>query len=154
MARSPSPPPPPAVTGLLAMLAAVEATAPGAIEALVDLIADKLAERSGGGGAPKYADATNNPYGSARAFADAARREEFPTFIRARRVTALWTDVEAAIERRKRPVRPRKAAPPAPQSPLDDRALLERAGARLGGPADDTPPAPPDSQPRRRRAAR
>lgn len=50
--------------------------------------------------APRYADAKDNPLGSARAFADAARRGDFPTFRRSRRVTALWTDVEAWIQSR------------------------------------------------------
>ncbi len=74
--------------------------------------------------APKYADKERNPYGKPRAFLDAARRGDFATFRRCRRLTALWPDVEAAIERR----RTAKAAlaPLAPAVDIDQ--LL--AGAR------------------------
>jgi hypothetical protein len=50
--------------------------------------------------ATRYADSLDNPLGSARAFADAARRGDFPTFRKSRRVTALWTDVETWIQSR------------------------------------------------------
>lgn len=41
-----------------------------------------------------YATAEHNPLGSARAFLNAHRRGAFPTFKRARNITARWVDVE------------------------------------------------------------
>jgi hypothetical protein len=70
---------------------------------------------------PRYADAKNNPLGKARAFLDAGRRGEFPTFKRSREVVARWSDVEKYIERRGKPTR---------QAPTldDDLELLRKAG--------------------------
>jgi hypothetical protein len=48
---------------------------------------------------PEWADKFSNPYGSERAFLEAARRCEFKTFRRNRRITAAWTDAVAAIKR-------------------------------------------------------
>lgn len=79
--------------------------------------------------APRYADAGNNPLGTRRAFLAAGRRGDFPTFRRGREVVALWADVEAFIESRRRPVRARTPA----QETGDDRVLLERSGIRLRG---------------------
>lgn len=62
---------------------------------------------------PKWADKLCNPYGSERAFLDAARRGDFETFRRARRVTALWVDVVAAIEGRQGGGRKKRPAAPA-----------------------------------------
>jgi hypothetical protein len=99
----------------------------GLLDELADRIADRLAVRISQG-AQRYADKDANPYGSARAFLDAARRGDFPTFKRARKVTAKWGDVEAAIESRRCPVRAVVASP----DPDDlDRAELEAAGVRL-----------------------
>ena len=96
------------------------------LDHVAERIAAKLAERPGAC-APRYADANNNPLGSARAFLDAARRRDFPSFKRARNVVALWADVERYIESRQRPAR-------VPANDLhDDRALLEAAGVRLRG---------------------
>lgn len=92
--------------------------------ALADRLAPLLAARLDAN-RPHYADRARNPYGSPRAFLDAARRGEFPTFMRARRVTALWADVEAAIERRARARRPK------PDPVADDVALLASAGIKL-----------------------
>jgi hypothetical protein len=75
---------------------------------------------------PRYADASENPIGSARAFLDAARAGHFATFKRGRKVSALWADVERWIESRHRsPV----TRPPAPVDV--ERAELERAGVRF-----------------------
>ncbi|HVY46289.1 MAG TPA: hypothetical protein VHB21_10445 [Minicystis sp.] len=105
----------------------------GPLDDLLDDLAERIAERlaaraAGGPPSPKYADAKSNPLGSARAFLDAGRRGDFPTFKRARNVVALWSDVEAYIERRRRE-RPRVV------EEQDDRALLEAAGVRLRRPA-------------------
>jgi hypothetical protein len=84
--------------------------------------------------APKYADAKNNPLGSPNAFLVAARRNDFATFRRKRRITAVWVDVESWLESRKRPS-------VVPASSLDGRALLEQSHAKkrprrpLGGAA-------------------
>lgn len=80
---------------------------------------------------PKHADANNNPLGSARAFLDAHRRGDFPTFKRGREIVALWTDVERYIE--SRPAAPRAVAAPAPAAndiALDLDALLAGAAKR------------------------
>ena len=83
---------------------------------------------------PKYADAKNNPLGSPNAFLVAARRNDFATFRRKRRITALWADVERWLESRKRPS-------VVQANPLDGRALLEQSHAKkrnrtsLGGTA-------------------
>jgi hypothetical protein len=90
---------------------------------------------------PRYADAKNNPLGRARAFLDAGRRGEFPTFKRSREVVARWSDVEQYIERRGKPT------PPA--STLDDDLeLLRKAGVPVlgGGCAPPTPPSVPLSR--------
>jgi hypothetical protein len=90
-----------------------------------------MADAIEGGGAapacasPRYATATHNPIGSARAFLDAARAHKFPTFKRARAVCALWSDVEAWIESKKRAAPARN-----PNSADDDRAILDAAGLR------------------------
>jgi hypothetical protein len=98
------------------------------LDDLAERIANRIAARGGASTpAPKYADARNNPLGSARAFLDAGRRGDFPTFKRARSVVALWSDVEAYIERRRR-------APRAPDQELDDISELEAAGVRLRAP--------------------
>ena len=70
---------------------------------------------------PRYADARDNPLGSPRAFADAARRGDFPTFRRSRRVTALWCDVAAWIE--SRPAKRSRCVP----DELDPAKLLTSA---------------------------
>lgn len=92
------------------------------IELLAERVAEKLASRTGGP-APRYATARDNPLRSPRAFLDAARRGDFPTFKLGRCVAALWSDVERHVEGRKRP----KKADPAD----DDRALLQRHGLLL-----------------------
>ncbi len=83
---------------------------------------------------PKYADAKNNPLGSSNAFLVAARRNDFATFRRKRRITALWVDVERSLEGRKPPSS-------AHADPLNGHALLEQSHAKkrlrrsLGGTA-------------------
>lgn len=67
------------------------------IDALAERVADKMAARMGATN-PRYATARNNPIGSPRAFLDAARRGDFPTFRRGRCVAALWADVERFVE--------------------------------------------------------
>ncbi|WP_438038635.1 hypothetical protein [Sorangium sp. So ce128] len=76
---------------------------------------------------PRYASSKTNPLGSARAFLDAGRRKNFPTFKRGKEVWALWTDVETWIESRK--TVPRECKPV--DEADDDRALLIDAGLQL-----------------------
>jgi hypothetical protein len=97
---------------------------PDATDDLVEMIARRVVEllRSDAPAAPKYADALHNPLGSPRAFADAARRGDFTTFRRSRRVTAYWCDVERWIE--SRPSRRRT-----PVDAIDPAALLVSARA-------------------------
>lgn len=98
------------------------------LDAFVDAVATRVVEKLGAmTGKPRYADAKDNPFGSERAFLDAARRGDFETFIRARRVTARWEDVERYLEGRKRRARP--LTDTADDDP--ERAELERAGVRL-----------------------
>jgi hypothetical protein len=87
------------------------------IDVLAERVADKMATRIGAS-SPRYATARENPIGSARAFLDAARRGDFPTFRRGRCVAALWTDVERYVENRK----PLKG----PAVPNDRDTLLRR----------------------------
>ena len=106
----------------------------GAFDALLSLLAARLAPMVAAHlvQPSRYADKDSNPYGSGRAFLDAARRGDFPTFRRARKVTARWEEVETALEKR-RPARAQACLP----GPIDpDRAELESAGVRLR-PAND-----------------
>ena len=102
----------------------------------VDRVADRVVRQLEAKHARSdFADAKNNPLGSARAFLDAARRRDFPSFKRGRNVVALWADVEAYVLSRKRPARE-----PTPASTEDDDTrLLEGAGVHLRGfrPASD-----------------
>ena len=110
------------------------ASASSAFDALVDVLADRiLAKLESRSTAPRYADVESSPYRTGRAFQEAARRGEFPTFLRSRRVTALWGDCEQAIEQRQR------ARPPTAQDDLE-RAELEKMGVKLR-PVNDTAPA-------------
>jgi hypothetical protein len=97
---------------------------------LVDLVAAKLAAHTAAAAPspPRYADGDNNPMGSARAFLDAGRRGDFPTFRVARKVTALWSDVLASIEAKKK---------------ISARASASAASS----PAGRTPPTPSASTP-------
>lgn len=100
-----------------------------ALDAFVDVLAERVALKLAplvGAGKPHYADATSNPLDSDRAFLDAARRGDFATFKRGKRITALWSDVERYIEGCKRPARAPKDAAADPE-----RAELEAAGVRL-----------------------
>ncbi len=102
-----------------------------ALDAFADFIAERVAEKVAlrvGAASPRYADATSNPLESERAFLDAARRGDFATFKRCKRVTALWVDVQQSMEGRVRPARkPKDVAADADP----DRAELEAAGVRL-----------------------
>jgi hypothetical protein len=98
------------------------------LDAFVDAVATRVVEKLGAlPTKPRYANAKNNPLESERAFLDAARRGDFETFIRARRVTALWEDVERYVEGRKRRARP--LTDDTGEDP--ERAELEGAGVRL-----------------------
>ena len=81
---------------------------------------------------PRYADAKNNPLGKARAFLDAGRRGEFPTFKRSREVVARWSDVEQYIERRGK-------APQQSSTVDDDLELLRKAGVPVRGDSGRAP---------------
>lgn len=97
------------------------------LEVLADRVAERLAPLVSRAEKPRYADGRNNPLGSERAFLDAARRGDFETFTRARRVTARWEDVERYVEGRKRRARP--LTDDTGEDP--ERAELEGAGVRL-----------------------
>lgn len=107
------------------------------LDALLDELADRVAARLAGRLAPdpaaRWAGAKDNPLGSARAFLDAGRRGEFPTFKRGREVVARWGDVQAYIEGRqcRRKARPRPAALLDPDERR--RAQLRAAGVLPGG---------------------
>ena len=90
---------------------------------------------------PQYADATCNPYGAQRPFADAARRGDFATFRRARKVTALWADVLDAMHSRTITRRLRRAPVANDATEPSDADLLASGGIRLGsGRAHNIPP--------------
>jgi hypothetical protein len=114
------------------------------LDAVADLLAAKVAERLSVP-ATRYADGKANPLGSRRAFLDAARRGDFPSFKRGREVVARWEDVVAYIESR-----PRDAPAARVDEAEDDRAALTAAGVRLRGRAPGGDP-PPKSHSRRRR---
>jgi hypothetical protein len=73
------------------------------VERIAERVAALLGPLLTKSASPKYADRDSNPFGKPRAFMDAARRGDFATFRRCRRITALWVDVEAAVERRRKP---------------------------------------------------
>jgi len=98
------------------------------LNVLIDVLAERLAEKMAArmvASTPRYATARENPMGSSRAFLDAARRGDFPTFRRGRCVAALWADVEGYVESRKCPVK----SDPCEQ----ERAMLLRKGVVLQG---------------------
>ena len=70
------------------------------LDALAERIVARLLGSSPSPSHPEHADARANPLGSARAFLDAGRRGDFPTFKRGRDIVARWVDVLAYIERR------------------------------------------------------
>ena len=96
------------------------------LQALIEVLADRLAEKVTERlqvTTPRYATGRDNPIGSARAFLDAARRGDFPTFRRGRCVAALWADVERYVEGQK----PRVKAAAGEEA----RAVLLRKGLVL-----------------------
>jgi hypothetical protein len=104
------------------------------IETFIDVLAERIAAKITARDVPtipRYATAKANPIGSERAFLDAGRRGAFPTFKLGRQVAARWEDVERYVESRQRPTR----VPDGMPAPDDDRALLAKAGVRLGPPA-------------------
>ncbi len=77
------------------------------IDALVERVADRLAEvlleklrHAPGIGAPEYATAKQNPLRSSKAFRNAYRSGAFPTFLRNRQRTALWSTVDSWMRNR------------------------------------------------------
>ena len=109
------------------------------LDGLVDALADRIAERIQArlGQRPRYYDAADNPLGSKRSFLDAARRGEFPSFRRGKRVLARREDVDAWLEagERRSPVRTGGAEAPRELTQRDrDLQLLRQAGLRrIGG---------------------
>lgn len=102
------------------------------LEALADAIAEKVAEKVAARlavapAAPALATAKNNPLGSSRAFLDASRRGDFPTFKRGREVVARWSDVAEYDRARMRPRRKLTTATPTQTDAIE--AALRRAGA-------------------------
>lgn len=78
---------------------------------LIDAIADRLAVRiaeivleklrhAPGIGAPEYATAKQNPLRSSKAFRKAYLSGAFPTFLRNRQRTALWSTVDSWMRTR------------------------------------------------------
>jgi hypothetical protein len=100
------------------------------LDVLADLLADKLTERiaSRQAAASPYYDTEHNPLGKRR-FLEAARRGDFPSFKRGRRVLALRTDVDAWIAKGAR------SKPANNNETLSDEQLLATAGVRLLRPA-------------------
>jgi hypothetical protein len=124
------------------------------LDALLDELADRLVEKLAKrerGATPRFADARNNPLASSRAFLDAARRGDFPSFKRGREVVARWADVERYIESRGHSARIRTAAQPAID---EDRILLEQAGIRLRSNAATSPSPAPATDAGRHRSRR
>jgi hypothetical protein len=111
-----------------------------AVDAVADRFADRIVARIAPASADRFAGAKDNPLGSARAFLDAGRRGDFPTFKRGREVVARWADVLAYIEGRQCRRKARPAAPAntntAPTEPLTPearrRAQLRAVGALPG----------------------
>lgn len=95
---------------------------------LAPLVAEQLGPLLGQSSVPRYADKDDNPYGRQRAFLDAARRKDFATFRLCRRVTALWADVERAIETSGKRTPAAVEAPPLTMDYLDE--LLDGKGSR------------------------
>ncbi len=106
------------------------------LDAVADRVAERLAARIAPTSTDRFASAKDNPLGSARAFLDAGRRGDFPTFKRGREVVARWADVVARIESRQCKRKPPPAAPK-PAEPLTPearrRAQLRAVGALPGG---------------------
>lgn len=92
-----------------------------AVDAVADRFADRIVARMAPASTDRFASAKDNPLGSARAFLDAGRRGDFPTFKRGREVVARWADVLAYIEGRQCKRKPRTAAPK-PAEPLTPEA--------------------------------
>ena len=109
------------------------------LDALADRVVARMLDHPSAPRHPEHASARENPLGTARAFLDAGRRGDFPTFKRGREVVARWTDVVAYIERRT-VARKERPAPP----PLKHHSFVE-----LPAP----PPHKPHTPPRRTRAA-
>jgi hypothetical protein len=82
---------------------------------------------------PEFANAKNNPLRNERAFLDAGRRGDFPTFRAAdRQIVARWSDVLAYIESRPIPRRRRPRVLPANET-LDPSALLDEVMSQSRG---------------------
>ena len=104
-----------------------DALAEHLVPRLKAVITEAVAHALGARMDPKWADKFSNPYGSARAFLDAARRNEFKTFRRNRRITAEWSEVARAIERTRGAGRKAK---PATSPTLDIDKLVEESRPR------------------------
>lgn len=132
------------------------------LDTLLDQIADRIAERViariARDPAEHHATAKNNPIGTPRAFLDAGRRGDFPTFKKGREVAARWCDVTAYIERRTCERKPRTCNAPATPAnanatPLDPRARRLAQLAGVGAlPHDRTESEASPGLPRRRGA--
>jgi hypothetical protein len=108
---------------------------PDLSDADLDRLAARLAPRLAAALAPahpEWADKDHNPYGSERAFLDVARRGDFKSFRRNRRITARWVDVAAAIESSKGAGRRKVAPATAPGNNIDVDRLLREAKPRRG----------------------
>lgn len=95
---------------------------------LLTRLADLVAERINGKGNDDsgYYTTHDNPLGSGRAFRDAARRGDFPSFKIGREIAAKKSDVRAWLESRTRLPSLRKARP-APSSNVE---MLDEFGLR------------------------
>lgn len=94
------------------------------LKPIVNAIVEAITDRIGSASLREetFCHSRNNPLGSARAFLNAARRGDFPSFRAGRRVLARRSDVEAWILSRERCVRPVRR---------DDVELLRAAGAQV-----------------------
>lgn len=104
------------------------------LETLVDQLAELVAERvavkvaARTRAAGRYYTSSDNPLGR-RPFLEAARRGDFPSFARGKKVLALRADVDAWIEQGK----PRRVAPLEPPA-----GVVEEPPAPREPPANDT----------------
>lgn len=112
------------------------------LDALAERIVARLLASSPSPNHPEHADARANPLGTARAFLDAGRRGDFPTFKRGREIVARWVDVLAYIERRavarkermacsEQPTPTQPSRHPPAETPAERRKRLLRAAKLL-----------------------
>lgn len=124
------------------------------LDALADRLAARLLAHASTPQHPEHASAQHNPLGTPRAFLDAGRRGDFPTFKRGREVVARWADVLAYIEARKVERTKRSlSGGPAPQPTSPSPAPPSPPSVAPPRPAASAGP-PPTADERRREVLR